>query len=67
VTIRLPWPLDECTPWPFTRKRRPDDVPAGMRGPGGPGDLILTVKVGEHPVFSRKGETDDLLVTVPPR
>lgn len=37
----------------------------GHDGPGGPGDLILTVKVGEHPVFSRKGETDDLLVTVP--
>lgn len=36
----------------------------GHDGPGGPGDLILTVKVGEHPVFPQ-GETDDLLVTVP--
>lgn len=37
----------------------------GHSGPGGPGDLILTVKVGGHPVFSRKGDTDDLQVTVP--
>lgn len=37
----------------------------GHTGPGGNGDLILTVKVGEHPVFARRGATDDLLVTVP--
>lgn len=37
----------------------------GHSGPGGPGDLILTVKVGSHPVFTRKEDTDDLLATVP--
>ena len=37
----------------------------GHSGPGGPGDLILTVKVGGHPVFARKEDSDDLLVTVP--
>ncbi|ROZ65622.1 J domain-containing protein [Kocuria soli] len=37
----------------------------GHSGPGGHGDLILTVKVGEHPVFSRREGTDDLAVTVP--
>ncbi|MDO4253824.1 MAG: DnaJ C-terminal domain-containing protein [Kocuria sp.] len=37
----------------------------GQSGPGGPGDLILTVKVGGHPVFARRGATDDLTVTVP--
>lgn len=37
----------------------------GHSGAGGNGDLILTVKVGEHPVFARRGSTDDLTVTVP--
>lgn len=37
----------------------------GHPGPGGNGDLILTVKVADHPVFSRKPGTDDVLVTVP--
>ncbi|MDO5618603.1 DnaJ C-terminal domain-containing protein [Kocuria sp.] len=37
----------------------------GHSGPGGNGDLILTIKVGEHPVFARRGSTDDLTVTVP--
>ncbi|KAA9395347.1 J domain-containing protein [Kocuria coralli] len=37
----------------------------GHSGPGGNGDLFLTVKVGEHPVFSRRDGSDDLAVTVP--
>lgn len=35
----------------------------GENGPGGPGDLILTVKVRPHPVFERKD--DDVYVEVP--
>lgn len=35
----------------------------GQPGPGGYGDLILTVKVGKHPYFRREGL--DLLVDVP--
>lgn len=37
----------------------------GHSGPGGVGDLILTIKVGSHPVFTRKEDSEDLLVTVP--
>lgn len=35
----------------------------GQPGPGGFGDLILTVKVGKHPYFRREGR--DLLIDVP--
>ncbi|MDH7602550.1 MAG: J domain-containing protein, partial [Armatimonadota bacterium] len=35
----------------------------GEEGPGGRGDLIITVRVRPHPVFERKG--DDLYVEVP--
>lgn len=37
----------------------------GHNGAGGPGDLILTVRVGAHPVFTRKEGAEDLLATVP--
>lgn len=53
-------------------------VPAGVRdgqklklagkghsGPGGPGDLYVTVHVGSHPFFTRVEGTDDVEVTVP--
>jgi molecular chaperone DnaJ len=53
-------------------------VPAGVRdgqklklagkghsGPGGPGDLYVTVHVGPHPFFTRADGTDDVEVTVP--
>ncbi|GEO95092.1 DnaJ C-terminal domain-containing protein [Kocuria turfanensis] len=53
-------------------------VPAGVRdgqklklagkghsGPGGPGDLYVTVHVGSHPFFTRVDGTDDVEVTVP--
>jgi molecular chaperone DnaJ len=35
---------------------------AGTNG-GGPGDLFIIIRVGEHPVFRREG--DDIYVTVP--
>jgi molecular chaperone DnaJ len=35
---------------------------AGMRG-GSPGDLYITVRIGEHPVFRREG--DDIYVSIP--
>src|SRR5437879_7512250 len=35
---------------------------AGTNG-GPPGDLYITVRIGEHPVFRREG--DDIYVTVP--
>ena len=35
----------------------------GEQGPGGRGDLLLTVRIRPHPVFERKG--DDLYVEVP--
>ena len=35
---------------------------AGTHG-GGPGDLFIIIRVGEHPVFRRDG--DDIYVTVP--
>jgi len=35
---------------------------AGVNG-GGPGDLFIIIRVGEHPVFRREG--DDIYVTVP--
>lgn len=37
----------------------------GHSGPGGAGDLILTVSVGTHPVFSREEGSEDLAITVP--
>ena len=53
-------------------------VPAGVRdgqrlriagkghsGPGGPGDLYVTVRVRPHPFFTRVEGTDDVEVTVP--
>ena len=35
----------------------------GERGPGGPGDLHVTVKIKPHPIFSREGA--DVVCTVP--
>ena len=35
----------------------------GEPGPGGPGDLVLTVRVSPHPVFRREG--DDLHLVLP--
>lgn len=33
----------------------------GNQGPGGRGDLYITIKIGEHPVFRREG--DDIYIT----
>jgi molecular chaperone DnaJ len=37
----------------------------GHSGPGGPGDLYVTVHVSPHPVFTRVEGTDDVELTVP--
>ena len=37
----------------------------GHSGPGGPGDLYVTVRVRPHPFFTRVEGTDDVEVTVP--
>lgn len=55
ITVKIPKGIDNGAKLRLRGKGNP--------GPGGAGDLILTIRVGEHPYFRRKGL--DLYLDVP--